>query len=127
MEKEEKLILVIDDEIAICELIYAGLRAAGYRCIVSTDSTSSLALVESTPNLVMVITDIVMPKKEGLELIQEFRSRFPALKIIAMSGANQGAENLYLEPAAKFGADLSLAKPIKIMELIEHVRVFLGD
>ena len=58
----------------------------------------------------LVITDIIMPEKEGLETIQELRFEFPDVKIIAISGGGKGGENNYLQMAQGFGAEITFSK-----------------
>jgi len=64
-----------------------------------------------------VITDLIMPEKEGLETITELRERHPGIKIIAMSGGGRLNNDDYLYMARKFGAACTLAKPFSREEL----------
>jgi CheY-like chemotaxis protein len=68
----------------------------------------------------VVVTDLIMPDKEGLETIIELRRDFPDLPIIAMSGSGLGSH--YLKAAEKLGAEKTLAKPFMMEELVQAVR-----
>jgi YesN/AraC family two-component response regulator len=74
----------------------------------------------------LVITDIVMPEKEGLETIREVRKKYPTLKIIAISGGGRLDSNEYLEPARHFGAARIIKKPFQKSEMVNAVRELLG-
>ena len=74
-----------------------------------------------------MITDIVMPEKEGLETIIEFKRDYPTLKIIAISSGGRSNNPDFLKIAETFGADKVLAKPIVKDELLEHVNDCLSD
>jgi len=76
----------------------------------------------------LVITDIVMPEKEGIEVIFELRQINPAAKIIAISGGGSLGTLEYLDMAKKLGAKDSISKPIRFEELISTVETVLkGD
>ena len=62
-------------------------------------------------------TDILMPERDGIEVIRELRRKFPAVAIIAMSGAEVPRRELYLEAGMAFGADAVLEKPFDKEEL----------
>ncbi len=61
----------------------------------------------------LIITDIIMPEKEGIETIMELKREFPDVKIIAISGGGKGDAGQYLDMAKKMGADNTLAKPFE--------------
>ena len=71
----------------------------------------------------LVITDLLMPQQEGIETITEFRSRFPSVQIIAMSGAYTGP---VLEMAARLGASAVFAKPFDPDQLVAAANGLLG-
>jgi len=70
---------------------------------------------------VVVITDIVMPNREGIETIQALKHHFPNIPVLAMSGSHTAGKN-YLEWADRIGADDCLAKPFHPAELVEKVK-----
>jgi len=76
-------------------------------------------LREAPPDV--IVTDLVMPEKEGIEIIREIRQDHPDLPIIAVSGGGRVAPDCYLELASKLGADRPLVKPLTRDELIGAV------
>jgi DNA-binding NarL/FixJ family response regulator len=75
----------------------------------------------------VVITDMIMPGKSGLEVVSEIRRLHPTVKIIAISGGGRIKENDdMLEKAGKLGADMTLAKPLDLDKLEEAVLKLLG-
>jgi len=75
----------------------------------------------------LIISDIIMPEKEGLETVMELRRDFPEVKIIAISGGGFVNPDEYLHLAAKLGAQLTLAKPFERDELLAAVEKLLGQ
>ena len=80
---------------------------------------------EFAPDL--VLTDILMPDKEGLETIQELLALHPKLKIVAMSGGGKFGPDSYLVLAQKLGAKATLQKPFMREELINTIRDVLDE
>lgn len=118
-------ILVIDDNDAMRRLILRVLRPRGHTLLEAENGNQGLTLLaDHRPDL--VITDILMPDKEGIETIREALQRAPGIKIIAISGG--GTQNLmYLDAARSFGAQATLAKPFRPEELLTTVdRVLAG-
>ena len=83
-------ILIIDDDTQILAVYRAMLEREGHRVIESSDGLSGLEICRTEP-VDLVVTDIIMPGKEGLETILELRQEFPELGIIAVSGGLAGA------------------------------------
>lgn len=115
-------ILVVDDDAAIRSLFHKILARAGYRVMEAADGAQALAAM-SEGGVDLVITDLVMPEKEGIETIVEIRKSYPQVKIAAVSGAFGGK---YLEAASLLGADAALAKPVSEETLVDTVRRLLG-
>ena len=117
-------ILVIDDESEIRKLFIKKLAARGYEIIEACDGKQGLKLYrENRPDL--VITDLVMPEKEGIETITELKREFPKVKIIAISGGGRNIPDAYLQIAKSLGAERTFSKPIDWPELIKAVRKLL--
>lgn len=113
-------ILVIDDDVIVRNTIARVLRRAGYSLVVAGDGRQGLELFESEhPEL--VITDLFMPEKEGIETIREIREMCPDAKIIAISGGGRLSNADYLGMAAAFGACEIIAKPFEPFDLTEAV------
>ena len=74
----------------------------------------------------LLVTDIIMPRQEGLETIMELRRDFPDLKIIAISGGGRGKAADYLEIAGRMGADMTIEKPIDPDALLRAIEGMIG-
>jgi len=119
-------ILVIDDEEQIRQLLRIMLEKDGYGVIDAADGEDGLQLFRrERPDL--VITDLIMPKKDGLSTIMELKQEFPAVKIIAVSGGGAIEPKRYLSLAQGLGALRVLYKPIMRDELITMVRQLLAQ
>ena len=114
-----KRVLVVDDEPCIADTLTAIFRNAGYETVTSYDGRSALSQCESFhPHL--VITDVVMPGMNGIEMAILVRQRHPACKILLFSG--QAATANLLEEARRSGYDFELlAKPVHPAELLAKV------
>ena len=118
-------ILLIEDDNCVRELLHQTLARAGYDVIPASDGDEGLDLYRNNkPDL--VITDIVMPQKEGLQMILELRRADPDSKVIAMSGGGRYSNSDYLKLAKKFGARATLCKPFQREEILNAVREVLG-
>jgi CheY-like chemotaxis protein len=111
-------ILVIDDEPPVRRLIQLMLGRDGHEVAEAADGAEGLALIGQDPPDI-VITDILMPNKEGIETIREMRRLAPGLPILVISGNPESA--LYLEMAKLLGAHAALAKPFRSAELLAAV------
>jgi len=98
-------ILVIDDDADTRAMLEQILKAAGYEVILAADGREGVERHSTSP-ADLVITDIYMPKQDGLETIQELRSCFPTVAIIAMSGGtdSESGSGALLSIAQKFGS-----------------------
>jgi YesN/AraC family two-component response regulator len=92
---------------------------------VARNGDSALRLARAAP-VDLIITDIFMPGKEGIETIMEIRRDLPAVKIIAMSGGGHTGELNYLRDAVQLGAVRTLLKPFGNAEILEAVRAALA-
>jgi DNA-binding response OmpR family regulator len=111
------LVLIVDDEAPVRAVMAEILTRAGYEVVQASDGEEVVdALRERTPGI--VITDLVMPRKEGIETIAEVRRLAPEAKIIAISGAFGGR---LLNVATHLGANAALAKPIGADVLLRTV------
>ena len=118
------MILVIDDDEVIRSLLRDLLERDGYVVMEAENGKIGLKLLcEKSPDL--VITDIIMPEKEGIEVIRELRRDFPDVKIIAISGGGTIGPETYLQMAKGMGAHRVFEKPFKVEEMLEAVRELL--
>ncbi len=116
-------ILVVDDEPGIRDLLSMMLESAGHSVVTAEDGLQAPKILASKP-FDLVITDLLMPERDGLEFITEIRKKYPAVKIIAMSGGGHIARDSYLRIAKNFGAHLLLEKPFSqsgVLSAVENV------
>lgn len=111
-------ILLIDDEESIRALLRSVLEGAGHEVSQAANGQDGLALYRQRP-VDLVITDIAMPKRDGLELILDLTREFLNAKVIAMSGAAEKEGNL--NAAKLLGARQTLQKPFSIDKLLGAV------
>lgn len=117
-------ILVVDDEPGIRELLCMMLEAAGNTVAAAKDGNEASKMMAAGA-IDVVITDLLMPERDGLEFITEIRKKFPAVRIIAMSGGGHVARDSYLRIAKTFGAHFLLEKPFtqaNVLDALELVR-----
>lgn len=114
-------ILVIEDDEAVLKFVCKILAGAGKTVIAACNGAEGLEQIKNNPDIAMVITDIIMPEKEGIETIVEIRKSWPEIKIIAISGGGMIEPEFYLRNASAFGAHAALKKPVTISELIDAV------
>ncbi len=119
-------ILLVDDEETFRVTLAKILQLEKHEVTTAADGAEALKLV-MRGQFDLVITDLVMPEKEGLETILELRKLVPGMKIIAMSGGGRGNAYDYLKIASKMGAARSLAKPFTKAEIIQAIRELVGE
>jgi DNA-binding response OmpR family regulator len=118
-------ILLIDDDELLRRVLSKALEYAGHTIIQAADGQQGIELARAT-GVELVITDLVMPVREGVETILQLRRERPALPIIAISGDHSNSK-LYLEIAAKIGAKRILSKPFAPAELLKLVDSVLAS
>jgi len=115
-----KQILVIEDDPDLRQIVSKALRDAGYFVTSAADGAQGLAMFKvSMPDL--VLTDLVMPEMEGIEVIVELRRNHPEFRIIAMSSGGEWKQTVYLQLAHHLGATRTLEKPFSIQQLLVAV------
>lgn len=119
-------ILVIDDEDQTRNMLLQVLQRAGHEVVTARDGSEGLQLYHTTL-ADLIITDILMPEKEGLETIIELRREFPNVKIIAMSGGGHKGNLNFLQAAKRLGAQRTLQKPFHLQEVIQLVTEVLDQ
>ncbi|MCP5103687.1 MAG: response regulator [bacterium] len=119
-----KRILIIDDDWQMREMMTQALKRAGYDVADAANGKIGMEIHREQP-MDLVITDLIMPEKEGIETIRELRRDFPGLKIIAISGGGRAGANGYLSVAKTIGADRTLSKPFDLKKILETVEELL--
>lgn len=113
-------VLLIEDDVITRKVMRSLFERDGHQVRDASDGRKGFALMaDITPDL--VVTDIIMPEKDGLELIRELRHNRPAVKIIAISGGGRVDASDYLKMATAFGAHRVLAKPFNGDDLMATV------
>ncbi len=119
-------ILLVDDDEKFLSSTCRQLRRTGHAILTAGSGDAAMAVLNAQ-SVDLVITDILMPKQDGLQLILEIRRRWPQLSIIAISGGGFCEAGLYLDLSLKVGATRALEKPFSRDELLAQVREFLGE
>lgn len=114
-------ILIIDDEPQIRLMLRIMLESEGYTVTEAADGAEGLKSYREKP-ADLVITDLLMPHKEGLETITALKKDYPFIKIIAISGGGKNKSKLYLQMAQRFGALEVFEKPLRKEPFLECVR-----
>ncbi len=112
-------VLVIDDDKHMREFITDALQEEGYRVTATVDGVEGLDQYHVC-DCDVVITDLSMPNKDGLEVIQELRWLYPPIPIIAISGADRSG--ILMQVARLYETDYTLNKPFSIEQLLSTVQ-----
>lgn len=114
-------ILLIDDDVHTLNVFRPILENAGHEVIVAQDGQSGVALYRKH-RTDLIITDIMMPLKDGMKVISELRSDFPDVKIIAISGSGQEERREFFFDASRImGAKRTFQKPVDPAELLAAI------
>jgi len=115
-------ILVIDDDGKFLEIMREYLESEGYEVLVASDGEIGAELYrEKKPDL--VITDVIMPEKDGSQVIFELEKEFPGIKIIVISGGGQGDAQAYLKSITAYSnVKYAFEKPFAMDELLLAVK-----
>jgi DNA-binding NtrC family response regulator len=116
-----KRILIIDDEQQIRSMLRLMLERDGYEVVEAPDGSEGIKAYRQKP-ADLVITDLIMPNKDGIGMIIELQKEFPDVKIIAMSGGGLNKPEGYLKGAKKLGAACTLTKPIDREKMLRAVK-----
>jgi DNA-binding response OmpR family regulator len=122
MSAVRKRVLVIEDNSDLRSLIQSYLEEEGYDVVAAADGREGLQRQRSDPSEV-VVTDIFMPGKEGIETVFDLKREFPGTRIIVMSGGPSLVQGMdYLGLARELGAAKTLSKPFTMKQLAAAVR-----
>jgi len=119
-------ILIIDDEPQIRSMLRLMLERVGYEVAEAPDGIEGIRRYRENP-ADLIITDLIMPNKDGIGMIIDLKKEFPKVKIIAMSGGGVNRPEGYLDGAKKLGAARTLTKPIDRDEMLKAVKETLKD
>lgn len=118
-------ILLVDDDATLADMMERSLVRAGHRVAVARDGEEGVRLYDPAA-FDLVVTDLIMPVKEGLELIADLRRKNPSVKIVAMSGGMRDRPGTSLPIAKGFGAERILEKPFSNAQLHEAIDAVLA-
>jgi CheY-like chemotaxis protein len=116
-----KTVLVVDDDVLFRALVISILSSAGYKVDEAADGSEAIARV-AKQHFDVMITDLVMPNREGLETIQYFSQHFPQVPIVAVSGKAS-----YLRSASVLGAVATVEKTGVVAHLLGTIRRTMGE
>jgi len=114
-------IIVIDDQEPIRRVVRRALEKEGHEVLEASDGEIGEQLLERSPADV-VITDIFMPGQDGIVTLRQIRKRFPAVKVIVISGGDSSGMLDLRQDAELLGAVKSLQKPFTAREIMDVVR-----
>jgi DNA-binding response OmpR family regulator len=118
-------ILLIEDDELFRKMLHATLEEMGHTVTAAQDGKEGLAQ-HARISSDLVLTDLIMPEKEGIETIMELRKKSPGVKIIAMSGGGRVTATNYLHIAQQMGAGRVLIKPFSNDELAAAINSLLS-
>jgi len=118
------VVCVIDDNDLVRATICNVLRDAGFETVDAEDGIEGLKAIANSHAKIAVI-DIIMPVREGHDVIVDATRRFPDLKVLAVSGGGVMGPTEYLELALQLGAHDALAKPFRNADLVRKVRALV--
>ncbi len=121
-----KRILVIDDDPIMRETIKDILQYEDYYVADAADGKEGMALLQKE-TFDMIVTDVLMPEKDGIEVIMEAKKRQPKIQIVAISGGGYISAENYLKMARDLGASATVVKPFDIDMFIDKVNSLLCD
>ncbi len=121
-----KTVLVVDDDSQIRKLLRRTLENRGYQVSEAANGLEAERMYKSNrPDL--MITDIVMPEKEGIETILDLIRYDPTATVIAISGGGRIPSDKYLKLAKQLGAARVFEKPLNLAELVDGVDALIGS
>jgi DNA-binding NtrC family response regulator len=123
MRSSPRTVLVVDDDKLILATFKYAFEEHGYAVVLAENGNSALWHLERT-SIDLVLLDIIMPEREGLETLLEMKARFPRTPVFVMSGGGAVRKHDFLAVAKKFGATGTFKKPIVPKELIAVIDRF---
>jgi CheY-like chemotaxis protein len=115
-------VMVVEDDEAFRRILCENLEECGFEVTFAKDGLEAVTVIGETVMPQVVITDIIMPRKEGLEVITDIRRKHPDIRLIAISGGGRSKSVDFLQMAKQLGADATLQKPLDIDELEKTIR-----
>lgn len=117
-------ILVVDDEPQVRAMLGMFLRRNGFEVTEAEDGEQALRIAASS-SIDLIVLDLIMPGKEGLETLMALRREEKSPKVIVVSGGAKTVDTDFLPVAKKLGADATLKKPFRNEDLLEAIQKLL--
>jgi len=117
-------ILIIDDDVAVRTTVRHLLERAGYQIVEAGDGREGSRMLDGVD---LVITDLLMPEVDGVDLLGMIRREGRTVPVIAMSGGGKVDSKSYLDVAKALGAFATIAKPFELEHLLSTVRDALAS
>jgi DNA-binding response OmpR family regulator len=111
-------LLIVEDETLVREMLCDKFEQAGYQVVAAADGHEGMRELEQQP-FHLVISDLLMPRQDGLELLMQVRDKWPDVPFIAITAPSN---LLYLEVASRLGAAQTFEKPIDLAQLESAVK-----
>lgn len=119
-------VLIVEDDLELLRTLARRFHLAGSRVTVARDGNEALARFDQSMPAI-VVTDILMPGREGIETIMAMNERSPGVKILAISGGGLLGAAGVLDLARRLGADTVLAKPFRSDQVLDVARKLIGE
>ena len=117
-------ILVVDDEPEMLDILKQVLAGAGHRVVTADNGREAISLL-AREKFDLVLTDLLMPERDGTEVIGELRAKYRDVPVVAMSGGGRMPRGEYLKIAKMFGAHAMLEKPFTNEQLLSTIELLL--
>jgi len=114
-------VMIVDDEELIRTMIQKSLIRIGYNVLEAENGNEAMRIV-GKEHIDMIISDLVMPKKGGIELMMELKNMFPGIKKIAISGKLPTENKSITDLAERFNVDAVFSKPFELFDLLKVVK-----
>jgi two-component system, chemotaxis family, chemotaxis protein CheY len=119
-------VLVVDDHASVRETLCKLLENTGYNVLRARNGKEAMLVAREAENIDVLITDLLMPDVDGLELMKMIRRTRPDIKILVISGGGHISAPLCLTFARQLGADIARAKPVKKETLLRDVSALVA-
>ena len=117
-------ILVVDDDADLRDTLQRFLALSGFEVQPAADGIQASKILAATA-VDLVVTDIIMPEKDGFGLIKELHARYPEIPVIAITGGGHSATATYLSVARQLGAKAVFSKPLDFKLVLETIQGLL--
>ncbi len=123
--REKKAILIVDDSKTVRNLVSFVIKKAGFRVITAEDGLDGLEKLYSNPDIVLIVSDVNMPRMDGLTFIKNIREQevFKDLPIIILSTEGEDKD---IQAGLQVGADIYMVKPAQPNKLLKNINMLLG-